>query len=103
LARSGSVVMYPCEHSKSLKSHYTLAYRCPIMKCSAVRAFLSQINYLEDPFTSIPSADLDYLSVNGYVLRTTKEDYDKGFDDVARLSQIITQVKTEKAEEEQTD
>jgi hypothetical protein len=73
------------------------------MKCSAVRTFLSQINDREEPITPIPSADLDYLSVNGYVLKTSKEDYDKGVDDVARLSQIITQVNTEKAEEEQAD
>ena len=73
------------------------------MKCSAVRTLLSQINDREEPITPIPSTDLDFLSVNGYVLKTNKEDYDKGVDDVARLSQMITQVDTEKAEEEQAD
>jgi hypothetical protein len=73
------------------------------MKCSAVRTFLSQISDREEPITPIPSADLDYLSVNGYVLKTDKENYDKGVDDVARLSQMVTQVNAEKAEKEQAD
>ena len=73
------------------------------MKCSAVRTFLSQINDREEPITPIALADFDYLSVNGYILMTSKEDYDKGANDVARLSQITTQIDTEKAEEEQAD
>ena len=73
------------------------------MKCSAVRTFLSQINDRQEPIAPIPTADFDFLSVNGYILMTTKEDYDKGTDDVARLSQITTQIDTEKAEEEQAD
>jgi len=70
------------------------------MKCGEVRAFLSQINDRENPITPIPAADLNYLSVGGYVLRTNKEDYDKGADEVARLSQMIAEMNTEKAEEE---
>src|SRR2546425_8340590 len=73
------------------------------MKCSAAWSFLSQINHREEPITSIPSADLDYLSVNGYILRTTKEDYDKGVADVTRLSQMIAQVNAESAEEKQAE
>jgi hypothetical protein len=73
------------------------------MKCSEVRTFLSQINDREEPITPIPSADLNYLSVNGYVLTTAKEDYDKGVDEVARLSQITTEMDTEKAAEGQAD
>ena len=73
------------------------------MKCSAVRTFLSQINDREESITPIPLADLNYLSVNGYVLRTAKEDYDKGADEVARLSQITAAMNTEKAEVEQAD
>ena len=34
--------------------------------------------------------DLDYLSANGYILKTTKEDYDKGALDVTRLSLLVT-------------
>ncbi len=77
--------------------------RHPIMKCSEVRTFLSQISDRQEPVAAIPSADLDYLSTGGYVLGTTKEDYDKGNDDVARLSQITGQVETEKAEEQQAE
>jgi hypothetical protein len=71
------------------------------MKCSEVETFLFQISNREEPITPIPSADLDYLSVNGYVLRTTKDDYDKGFDEVARLSQMTTEMGAKRAEEEQ--
>ncbi|MGD0424832.1 MAG: hypothetical protein ABSA92_15450 [Candidatus Bathyarchaeia archaeon] len=73
------------------------------MKCSEVRSFLLQINYREGsgPITPIPSADIDYLSANGYIMRTTKDDYDKGVEDVARLSQMTAQMNTERADEEQ--
>lgn len=73
------------------------------MKCSDVRAFLSQIRHHEEfgPATLIPSVDIDYLSANGYITRTTKDDYDKGVEDVARLSQMTAQMNAEKAEEEQ--
>jgi hypothetical protein len=73
------------------------------MKCSEVTAFLSQVSDREEPITPIPSADLDFLSVGGYVLKTSKEDYDKEVIEVTRLSQLIAQVNTEKAEEEQSD
>lgn len=73
------------------------------MKCSEVRTFLSQISDREERITPIPSADFDYLSVNGCILRTIKEDYDKGVDDVARLSQITTEINAERAEEEQAN
>jgi hypothetical protein len=72
------------------------------LKCSSVRTFLSQINDRE-PIIHIPAADLDFLSANGYILRTTKEEYDKGVDEVAKLSQMIAQVDTESAEEKQAD
>ena len=71
------------------------------MKCSAVRTFLSQIHDREEPITPIPSADLNYLSTNGYVLAKTKEDYVKGAGDVARLSQMTTELITQRAEEGQ--
>src|SRR3989442_14587552 len=74
----------------------------PIMKCSATRTFLSQIYDREEPLTHVPSTDLEYLSVNGYVLKTTKEDYEKRASDNARLSQIYTQIDTEKSREQQT-
>lgn len=72
------------------------------MKCCDVKTFLSQISDRQD-LTPIPPIDLDYLSANGYVLRTTKDDYDKETDDVTRLSQLTTQVETERAEEEQAN
>ena len=73
------------------------------MKCSEVRTFLSQINYREEhgAVTPIPLTDIDYLSANGYVLRTTKDDYDKGAEDVARLSEVTAQRDAERSEEQQ--
>jgi len=73
----------------------------PIMKCSEVRTFLSQLYDRVDPITNVPAADLEYLSANGYVLMTTKDDYAKKANDVARLSQIMTQIDTEKSREQQ--
>ena len=72
----------------------------PIMKCGEARTFLSQL-YDREPVTPVPSADLEYLSANGYVLKTTKEDYEKGASDVARMSQLLTQIDTEKSAEQQ--
>jgi len=73
------------------------------MKCSEVRAFLSQISSRKDtgPIPPIASADNDYLSANGYILRTTKDEYDKEVGDVARLSQMTTQMYAERAQKEQ--
>ena len=73
------------------------------MKCSEVRTFLSQIKDRQELIMPIAPADLDYLSSNGYILRTIKEDYDKEALDVARLSLFVTQVETEKAQMEQQD
>jgi hypothetical protein len=73
------------------------------MKCSEVRTFLSQINDRQESIDPIPSADLDYLSANGYVLTTTKDDYDKEVNAVAQLSQLSSQMDAEKAEEEQAN
>jgi hypothetical protein len=72
------------------------------MKCSEARTLLSQLFDKEESITPVPSADLEYLSVNGYVLKTSKEDYDMGINDVARLSQVMAQVDTEKSMEDQT-
>ncbi len=71
------------------------------MKCAAARTFLSQIHDRQEPITPILPADLNYLSVNGYVLGATKEDYDKAAGDVARLSQITTEVNTQRTETQQ--
>ena len=70
------------------------------MKCGEVRAFLSQISDREEPIAPVPSVDLSYLSSGGYILTTTKEDYDKWADDVGRLSQMMTEVNAEKAKDE---
>jgi len=70
------------------------------MKCSEARAFLSQIGDREEVISPIPSADLNFLSTGGYVLRTTKQDYDEGVAEVAKLSQMVTEMNTEKAEDE---
>ena len=70
------------------------------MKCGVVRTFLSQINSRAEPIIPIAVSDLDFLSVNGQLLRTTKEDYDKLTVDVARLSQLTIELGTERAEHE---
>jgi hypothetical protein len=66
------------------------------MKCTEVRIFLSQLYDRAEPVTPVPPADLEYLSANGYVLMVTKDDYEKRANDVARLSQIITQLERSK-------
>jgi hypothetical protein len=66
-----------------------------------VRIFLSQINDREETITPIPSPDFGFLATNGYISSVTKEDYDKEANDVARLSQITTQLDSEKVEVEQ--
>ena len=71
------------------------------MKCSEVKAFLSQISDREEPIALVPLVDLNYLSSGGYVLVTTKEDYDKWADEVGRLSQMTTEMNAEKAKDEQ--
>jgi len=71
------------------------------MKCTEARTILSQL-YDREPVTPVPLADLEYLSANGYVLKTTKEDYEKGASDVARMSQLLTQIDTEKSAEQQS-
>jgi hypothetical protein len=73
------------------------------MKCSEVREFLARINYDQESgsVAPLPLAEIDYLSTNGYVLSTTKADYEKGVADVARLTQMTAQMNAEKSEVEQ--
>ncbi|MDA4131725.1 MAG: hypothetical protein OK454_01175 [Thaumarchaeota archaeon] len=71
------------------------------MKCGEVRAFLSQIDDREEPVAPVPLVDLNYLSSGGYVLVTTKEDYDTWADEVGRLSQMTTEMSAEKAKDGQ--
>ncbi|MCL4518339.1 MAG: hypothetical protein M1587_03995 [Thaumarchaeota archaeon] len=72
------------------------------MKCSSARMFLSQVTDRAEPISPIALTDLDYLCINGYALRTTKEDYEKGVQDVTRLSQLTVELETERAEERQS-
>ena len=72
------------------------------MKCSDVLTFLSQIETREEfESPTISPSDLDYLSVKGLVLRTTKEDHDKEVDAVDKLSQLNVQLYSERTEEQQ--
>ncbi len=71
------------------------------MLCGAVRTFLSQVNDRAQPIAPIPAGDLEFLSANGYVLKATKEDYDNGVSDVARLSQAVAALGVERTEEAQ--
>jgi len=73
------------------------------LKCSEVRAFLSQVNDAQEPVAPIPTSDLDYLSANGYVLKTTQEDHDKGITELARLSQLIDQAKEKHMEVQEAE
>ena len=72
------------------------------MKCSAALAFLSQLyNREEITAASILPVDLDYLCSNGYVLRTTKDEYDKDVASLEKLSGLTSQIVEGKKEEEQ--
>ncbi|MGA2663583.1 MAG: hypothetical protein ABSF83_01385 [Nitrososphaerales archaeon] len=73
------------------------------MKCSEVRAFLSQIDTREDPITPISPDGLGYLSANDIVLTTTEEDHDERAVEVARLSHATAGLESEKAAAEQAD
>jgi len=64
---------------------------------------LSQVNDAQEPIAPIPTPYLDYLSANGYVLMTTKEDYDKGRAELSRLSQLIDRAKEEHMEVEKAE
>ncbi|HVP24230.1 MAG TPA: hypothetical protein VMS77_10005 [Conexivisphaerales archaeon] len=66
------------------------------MNCSEARAYLSQIDARGEAVGPIQSADLDYLSTNGYVLVTSKDDHDRSVEDVGRLSQLVSQVYAER-------
>lgn len=70
------------------------------MKCTEARTILSQL-YDREPVTPVQSSDLEYLSANGYVLKTTREDYEKGVGDVARMSQVLAQIDVERSTEQQ--
>jgi hypothetical protein len=76
---------------------------CLALKCGEVRAFLSQVGDRQEPIAVIPPVDVDYLSANGYVERTTKEDRDKGLAEVTRISQMIGQANAERAEAGQVE
>ena len=68
------------------------------MKCSDVRTFFSQIHDHALSIAPIQPSDLSYFSANGYVLVVTKEDYDAFAGDVVRLSQMTTDLDTERKE-----
>jgi hypothetical protein len=61
------------------------------------------VNDAQEPILPIPTPDLDYLSSNGYVLRTTQEVHDKGLADLARLSQLVDQAREEHMEVEKAE
>ena len=51
--------------------------------------------------TPVSPTDLDYLSNNGFVLRTTQDVYEKEVAEVGKLALLVTQVGSEKASVEQ--
>src|SRR5438552_18048859 len=95
LAGRGSVMVHVCWSANHLRVAGIRASRGLIMKCSEARTLLSHLYDREEPITLVPPADLEYLSVNGYLLKTTKDDYEKGTNDVASLAQITTQIDTD--------
>lgn len=64
---------------------------------------MSQIVAGSSPINPILPADLDYLAANGYVLKTSKDDYDRGADEVARLTQLVAQANAESAQRAQSE
>ncbi len=64
--------------------------------------FLSQLKDHVQQAAQLDPHDLDFLISSGFVLRATKEDYEKGVNEVGRLSQIMSQVNAEKADEQQS-
>ena len=73
------------------------------MKCSEVKAFLTQVNDRVEPLAPIPPSDLDYLATNDYVTRTSKDDHDRSVAEVARLFQAVDQSKAERAKMEEAE
>lgn len=71
------------------------------MKCGEARTFLSEIGDRQEVVAPIAAGDLTYLSSNGYILSTTKEDYDKESSDVSRLGELTALLETEEAKERQ--
>jgi hypothetical protein len=71
------------------------------MKCDEVRTLLSQINDRQDTILPISSSDLIYLTTDGYLKISTKEDYDKEEAEVTRLSQMMTDLDAERAKQAQ--
>jgi len=88
---------------KSLKSNGDVDFLNLDMNCNDARTFLTQVNDRAEPITPVPQADLNFLSSNGYVQWASKDDHDKAEAEVARLSDLVAQVNTEKAAVEQAD
>jgi hypothetical protein len=68
------------------------------MKCSEVRAFLSQI---ASGSVSMPvqQPDVDFLSANGYLSVMTKDEYDQALAEVSKLTQLNEDLQNEEAKE----
>ncbi|MDA4123185.1 MAG: hypothetical protein OK456_08415 [Thaumarchaeota archaeon] len=73
------------------------------MKCSEVRTFLFQISTPAETITPVSTADLNYLTSEGYVLTMSRDDYDSGVAEVARLSDMSVEAQTMKEKEQQAD
>src|SRR5580700_3047160 len=61
------------------------------MKCSEAKVILYEISEkaINNP---IPQSDLDFLTTNGYVLRTSRDEFDQQTAEVANLDQMNQQV-----------
>lgn len=73
------------------------------MKCSEARAFLFQISDREQPVSSIPTADLNYLCSASCITRTSKDEYDKQVGDVSVLTQMTTEMDADRGAEQEAD
>ena len=68
------------------------------MRCSVVRAFLSQIAGKSGSM-QIPEADIGFLATNGYISLLQKEQYDQALAEISNLARVNEELAREKAEE----
>jgi hypothetical protein len=73
------------------------------LKCGAVRIFFSQIHDRQQILAPISPVDLNYLSTNGYVIATTKDEYDKESAEVTKLSQLTSQIGEKQSKTQQDE
>jgi hypothetical protein len=69
------------------------------MECNDIRTFFSQIA-AKSVSMQIQQADMDFLSTNGYLSVTQKEEYDRASAEVSNLTKMTEELQDKKMEEE---